>query len=85
MFAITLSQLTNGLIGGIKASTQEVPMPVLPLAVHALSRTQLCLSGIDATSMLVVKKLRFESYLLLQLGLSLRASRDIPLPLSILS
>ncbi|KAG9513276.1 hypothetical protein KCU99_g4610, partial [Aureobasidium melanogenum] len=34
---------------GIKASTQEVPMPVLPLAVHALSRTQLCLSGIDAT------------------------------------
>ncbi|KAG9971965.1 hypothetical protein KCU98_g13546, partial [Aureobasidium melanogenum] len=33
--------------GGTKASTREVHIPVLPLAVHALSTTLLCLSGTD--------------------------------------
>lgn len=61
-------------LGGINVITREVPMPVSHLAVHALSSTLLCLSGINVTSMLIVKEFHFELYLLVTAGRALPSS-----------
>lgn len=50
--------------GDIKASTRKVPIPVLLLAVHALSTTLLCLTGTYATSTFVVNDFGSELCLL---------------------
>lgn len=78
--------------GGIKASTREVHIPVLPLAVHALSTTLLCLSGTNVMSMFVVNEFCFELCLLVSaVGASLSSflshtfSAVHPVPSSLIS